>query len=151
MVDKKIITLMVLVLGISFAVAGIGEFLSEDKTISRDKFTVGEITKMESLGIETFDYEDKDEEKKEVRNLISNNDFNLPEVHVKTTYENCINFSSEVNLCLEEEALNYTDKEINDLLDEAMIKKMKQIVGVQIERESLNSNDVRDGSVVIEK
>ncbi len=149
--NKNILALLIGIFLIVIVVAPPLITIFEDKTIPRDNFTTEERLKLESLGIDEFDYTDRIDEEKAYRKLISRNEFNLPEISVKTTYQNCIDYRAEIEACLEYETLNFTEDEIDDLLDAKMIEVEKDIANAEIKRDTISSDTTREGSVSISR
>lgn len=162
--NKLTFVLLGILLMSGITIAGIGLF-ADNKTIPSDQINSVQRASLESKGIEEWSFEDRVEDNHTTRKLISNNEFALPEIRIKQEFLFCVtpnNLTSEdprslgelvfPGLCDEEELRNHTTQEMEDLLDEEMVRVMVNIADVIKIREDRASPDlINEGDVDIER
>lgn len=167
--NKKIISLVLGIFLIGIVIAGV-EILRDDRTISADRINATERADLETKGIGSWDYNDRLKRNYVERDLISRSEYKLPTIKVETSYRNCTAYNetliewnetiddevilhSKINTaeCLNYEIVYYTSQEINDMLDEKEIIKMKQIArAIRIRSNYTNGEIFREGSTTVE-
>lgn len=168
MKTKLIITILgILLFGIVSAALII---LQDDKTISSDRINATERADLETKGIGSWDYTDRPKGNYIERDLISRSGYKLPTIKVEISWRNCTVYNetlvewnetiddevilrSQINRaeCLNYEVIDYTSEEIDDMLDEKEIIKMKQIARAIRMRSNLTQGEIiRNGSTTIE-